>query len=256
MDFEELRNTLKQEQKSKLAKLEPDFYESVRTYLDGLRDEQKTASGKEAQFLTDELATASDRLQRIFNLRIGKIVNLASLSIMGEIGGIKQDINMMTQVERDIYDSVLGAVRHGWVAVEQAIAGESVVMGASVAPSTPVAHVTPVTPVTPVTSAAQVPPVESAPSVPEAVTGSSEDEMVVGGVEGFGMVSSSAPDGYTIVRVLKNIPTFVGTDSCHYTLAKNDVVTLPDLHATVLCKRRAVLPVKMPGSPGAINVGC
>ncbi len=243
MDFEELRNTLKQEQKSKLAKLEPDFYESVRTYLDGLRDERKTASGKEAQFLTDELATASDRLQRIFNLRIGKIVNLASLSIMGEIGGIKQDIDVMTQIERDIYDSVLGAVRHGWVAVEQAIAGESVVMGASVAPITPVA---PVTPVLPVTSAAQVPPVESVPSAPEAVAGrSSEDEGVVGGVEGVGMVSSSAPDGYTIVRVLKNIPTFVGTDSCHYTLAKNDVVTLPDLHATVLCKRRVVLPVEM-----------
>jgi len=216
MDFEELRNTLKQEQKSKLAKLEPDFYESVRTYLDGLREEQKTASGKEAQFLADELETASDRLQRIFNLRIGKIVNLASLSIMGEIGGIKQDIDMMTRIERDIYDSVLGAVRQGWSAVEQAIAGESVEMGESVTPITPVA---PVTPVTPVTSAAHVPPVESVTSVPEEVADRPSE-------------------------------TFVGTDSCHYTLAKNDVVTLPDLHATVLCKRRAVLPVEMSSVSG------
>ena len=253
MDFEELRNTLKQEQKSKLAKLEPDFYESVRTYLDGLREEQKTASGKEAQFLADELETASDRLQRIFNLRIGKIVNLASLSIMGEIGGIKQDINMMTQIEHGIYDSVLGAVRQGWSAVEQVIAGESVATGASVAPVTPVAPVTsvPATPVTPVTSAAHVPPVESVTSVPEEVADrQSEDVGEVGGVEGVEIVDSSAPDGYTIVRVLKNIPTFVGTDSCHYTLAKNDVVTLPDLHATVLCKRRAVLPVEMSSVPG------
>jgi len=244
MDFEELRNTLKLEQKSKLAKLEPDFYESVRTYLDGLREEQKTASGKEAQFLADELETASDRLQRIFNLRIGKIVNLASLSIMGEIGGIKQDINMMTQIERDIYDSVLGAVRQGWSAIEQTIAGECVATGASVAPITPVA------PVTPVTSAAHVPPVESVESVtsvPEEVASrQSEDAGDVRGVERVETVNSSAPEGYTIVRVLKSIPTFVGTDSCHYTLAKNDVVTLPDLHAMVLCKRRAVLPVEMP----------
>ncbi len=245
MDFEELRNTLKHEQKSKLAKLEPDFYESVRTYLDGLREEQKTASGKEAQFLADELETASDRLQRIFNLRIGKIVNLASLSIMGEIGGIKQDIDMMTRIERDIYDSVLGAVRQGWSAVEQAIAGESVEMGESVTPITPVA---PVTPVTPVTSAAHVPPVESVTSVPEEVADRQSEDA--GDLKGVETVKMGTPDGYAIVRVLKNIPTFVGTDSCHYTLAKNDVVTLPDLHATVLCKRRAVLPVEMSSVSG------
>ncbi|MCK5108486.1 MAG: DNA replication complex GINS family protein [Methanosarcinales archaeon] len=250
MDFEELRNTLKQEQKSKLAKLEPDFYESVRTYLDGLREEQKTASGKEAQFLADELETASDRLQRIFNLRIGKIVNLASLSIMGEIGGIKQDIDMMTRIERDIYDSVLGAVRQGWSAVEQVIAGESVEMGESVTPITPVA---PVTPVTPVTSAAHVPPAPPAPPVstppaPEAATARPAEDT--GNLEGVETVKMGTPDGYAIVRVLKSIPTFVGTDGHHYTLAKNDVVTLPDLHATVLCKRRAVLPVEMSSVSG------
>ncbi|MEA1905494.1 MAG: hypothetical protein U9N12_00880 [Euryarchaeota archaeon] len=242
MDFEELRNTLKQEQKSKLAKLEPDFYESVRTYLDGLREEQKTASGKEAQFLADELETASDRLHRIFNLRIGKIVNLASLSIMGEIGGIKHDIDMMTQIERDIYDSVLGAVRQGWSAVEQAIAGEYVATGASVAPITPVATATPVTPVAHVPYVKPAPPSPSPPA-PEAVTARPAED--VRDLEGVETVKIGTPDGYTIVRVLKNIPTFVGTDSCHYTLAKNDVVTLPDLHATVLCKRRAVLPVEI-----------
>ncbi len=225
MDFEELRNILKQEQKQKLAKLEPDFYENVRTYLDGLREEQKTASGREAQFLADELETASDRLQRIFKLRIGKIVNLASLSIMGEIGGIRHDIDMMTPIERDIYDSVLGAVRQGWNAVEQVIAGELVA------------------PVTPVTSVAQVRNVESAPPLPEEKAAEHDEDA--GGLEGVETVNIGAPEGYTIVRVLKNIPTFVGTDSHHYTLAKNDVVTLPDLHAKVLCKRRAVLPVEI-----------
>ena len=239
MDFEELRNILKQEQKPKLAKLEPDFYENVRMYLDGLHEERKTASGREAQFLADELETASDRLQRIFKLRIGKIVNLASLSIMGEIGGIKHDIDMMTQIERGIYDSVLGAVRQGWNAVEQLIASE------------PVVAVTPVTPATPVasaTSAAQVRHVESAPPVPEAATARPAEDA--GGLDGVEAVNLGAPEGYTIVRVLKNIPTFVGTDSHHYTLAKNDVVTLPDLHAKVLCKRRAVLPVAISSGSG------
>lgn len=241
MNFEELRNILKQEQKQKLAKLEPDFYENVRTYLDGLQEERKTASGREAQFLADELETASDRLQRIFKLRIGKIVNLASLSIMGEIGGIKRDIDMMTQIERDIYDSVLGAVQQGCSAVEQLIAGEPVATGESITPTTS-------TPVASVTSAAQVRHVESAPSATEeAAARPAEDAGEAGEVEA---VNSGAPDGYTIVRVLKNIPTFVGTDSHHYTLAKNDVVTLPDLHAKVLCKRRAVLPVAISSGSG------
>ena len=236
MNFEELRNILKQEQKQKLAKLEPDFYENVRTYLDGLQEERKTASGREAQFLADELETASDRLQRIFKLRIGKIVNLASLSIMGEIGGIKHDIGMMTQIERGIYDSVLGAVRQGWNAVEQLIAGE------------PVAAVAPTTPVASTTSAAQVRYVEPAPPLPEETAARpAEDAGDLGAVE---TVNPGAPEGYTIVRVLKNIPTFVGTDSHHYTLAKNDVVTLPDLHAKVLCKRRAVLPVAISSGSG------
>ncbi|HIE32002.1 MAG TPA: hypothetical protein EYP67_06450 [Methanosarcinales archaeon] len=225
MDFEELRNILKQEQKQKLAKLEPDFYENVRMYLDGLHEEQKTASGREAQFLADELETASDRLQRIFKLRIGKIVNLASLSIMGEIGGVKHDIDMMTPIERDIYDSVLGAVRQGWNAVEQVIAGEPVTSVTSAKPATQVGHV------------------ESGTVPEEAASRPAEDAGEVGAV------NPGTPDGYTVVRVLKNIPTFVGTDGCHYTLAKNDVVTLPDLHAKVLCKRRAVSPVEIP-SPG------
>jgi DNA replication initiation complex subunit (GINS family) len=146
---------------------------------------------------------------------------------------------MMTQIERGIYDSVLGAVRQGWNAVEQLIASELVVAVTPVTPATPVASAT---------SAAQVRHVESAPPVPEAATARPAEDA--GGLDGVEAVNLGAPEGYTIVRVLKNIPTFVGTDSHHYTLAKNDVVTLPDLHAKVLCKRRAVLPVAISSGSG------
>ena len=208
MDFEELRDILTREQRSKLAKLEPDFYESVRAYLDGLREEQKTASDREAPLLADELETAGDRLQRIFKLRVGKIVKLASLNISMEIDGTRYEVDAMTPVERDIYHSVLAAVRQGWSEIVGILAGKS-------GPPTP--EETPARIVEEVSDAEQIEDVE---------------------VPGHGVL-----DDYTIVRVLKDIPTFMGADSHHYTLAKNDVVTLPNLNAKVLCKRRVVSPV-------------
>ncbi len=208
MDFEELRSILLREQKSKLAKLEPDFYESVRAYLDGLREEQKTASGREVPLLTDELETAGDRLQRIFKLRVGKIVKLASLNISMEIDGTKYEVAAMTPVERNIYHSVLAAVRQGWSDIVGMITGES------------------------------------GPPAPEEMPARIVEEVTdVEHIEDTDVFGYGGLDDYTIVRVLKDIPTFMGTDSHHYTLVKNDVVTLPNLNAKVLCKRRAVSSV-------------
>ncbi|MEA1945409.1 MAG: hypothetical protein U9N07_08815 [Euryarchaeota archaeon] len=208
MDFEELRNILTREQRSKLAKLEPDFYESVRAYLDGLREEQKTASDREAPLLADEFETAGDHLQRIFKLRVGKIVKLASLNISMEIDGTRYEVDAMTPVERDIYHSVLAAVRQGWSAIVGMLTGES------------------------------------GPPTPEEIPARMVEEVSdVEHIEDVEVPGHGVLDDYTIVRVLKDIPTFMGADSHHYTLAKNDVVTLPNLNAKVLCKRRVVSPV-------------
>ena len=211
MDFEELRNILAKERESKLAKLDPDFYEGVRAYLDELRMERKTASEREAQFLADELDTAGNRLQHIFKRRVGKIVNLASLNIMAEIEGTMNEINAMTPTERSIYDSVLSAVRKGWHELDEMLAGES---------DQPMAQ----------------PIVEDIRS----------EEHVVEHVEDALPANHESRDklsDYTVVRVLKDVTTFMGADSHHYTLAKNDVVMLPNINANVLCKRRVVLPV-------------
>ena len=223
MDFEELRNILAKERESKLAKLDPDFYESVRAYLDELRMERKTASAREAQFLADELDTAGNRLQHIFKRRVGKIVNLASLNIMAEIEGTMNEINAMTPTERSIYDSVLSAVQKGWNELDEMLAGES---------DQPMAQ----------------PIVEDIRS----------EERNAEGIDGKAVMAERVEDiapanhdhesrdelaDYTVVRVLRDVTTFMGADSHHYTLAKNDVVMLPNINANVLCKRRVVLPV-------------
>jgi len=233
MDFEDLRNILAREQKSKLAKLEPDFYEGVRAYLDGLREEQQTAPGMEAQLLADELETAGNRLQRIFELRVGKIVNLASSHILAEIKGIKHGMDAMTPVERDMYDSVLVAVRKGWSDIERTVTGGSTL------PTTE-----------DIRPEGSTKPVED---VDERAKDASEgrEDLAIAHVTHEDHDSGNLSD-YTVVRVLRDIPTFMGADSHHYTLAKNDVVILPNLNANVLCKRRVVLPVTIKQTKGEV----
>ena len=233
MDFEDLRNILSREQKAKLAKLEPDFYEGVRAYLDGLRDEQQTAPKMEAQLLADELETAENRLQRIFELRVGKIVNLASSHILAEIKGIKQDMDAMTPVERDMYDSVLVAVRKGWSDIERAVTGRSTL------PATE-----------DIRSEELVEPVEAVDERAKDVSEERED-LTIAPANHEDHDNGNLKE-YTVVRVLKDVPTFMGADSHHYTLAKNDVVILPNLNANVLCKRRVVLPVTIKQTKGEV----
>ena len=233
MDFEDLRNILTREQKSKLAKLEPDFYEGVRAYLDGLREEQQAAPKMEAQLLADELETAENRLQRIFELRVGKIVNLASSHILAEIKGIKQDMEVMAPVERDMYDSVLVAVRKGWSDIERTVIGKSTLPATEDIRSEKL--------------------IEPVGDVGERVKDISEArcDVAIAHITHEDHDNGNLSD-YTVVRVLKDVPTFMGADSYHYTLAKNDVVMLPNLNANVLCKRRVVLPVTIKQTKGEV----
>ncbi|KAF5415049.1 MAG: hypothetical protein C5S48_06755 [Candidatus Methanogaster sp.] len=234
MDFEDLRNILTREQKSKLAKLEPNFYADVRAYLDGLREEQQTAPKMEAQLLADELETAENRLQRIFELRVGKIVNLAASNILAEIKGIKHDMGEMAPVERDMYDSVLASVRKGWSDIERMVIGNSTLTSTE-----------------DIRSEERMEPVEDVDDRVKDVSEACEETATVH------MAHENHDNGnlsdYTIVRVLKDVPTFMGADSYHYTLAKNDVVILPNLNANVLCKRRVVVPVTIKQTKGEVT---
>jgi len=244
MNFEELRDIAReQKSKSRLTKLDSDFYESARTYLDMLRREQETASGRELQFLSDEIKAATDRLQHIFNHRVRKILDLASLNLTGELGDTRQHTDMMTPIERDIYHSVLDAMRNGWSVVEGMIAGEPVPQAAAAMTATKIA--TEVIPevVPKVTSEVATETSAGQPAArPTDAAGNIAEET---GAATRTKDDSGALSDYTVVYVLKDIPTFVGADGNHYTLLRNDVVTLPNLNSRVLCKRRAVSPIAL-----------
>ncbi|KPQ45006.1 MAG: hypothetical protein MPEBLZ_00391, partial [Candidatus Methanoperedens nitroreducens] len=48
---------------------------------------------------------------------------------------------------------------------------------------------------------------------------------------------------YIVVRLLKDIPTFVGVDGRNYTLAKEDVAVLSTVNAKALINRKAAIQI-------------
>lgn len=49
-----------------------------------------------------------------------------------------------------------------------------------------------------------------------------------------------------MVKVLKDIPRFVGVDGRHYQLSGDDVVVLPKVNALVLCNKNIAIPLQNP----------
>ena len=56
---------------------------------------------------------------------------------------------------------------------------------------------------------------------------------------------------YILVRVLRDIPTFVGSDLSNYTLGKEDVVTVPAINAMALISKKAAVQIGVTSSPAA-----
>ncbi|VVB93582.1 Uncharacterised protein [uncultured archaeon] len=48
---------------------------------------------------------------------------------------------------------------------------------------------------------------------------------------------------YIVVRLLKDIPTFVGVDGRNYTLAKEDIAVLSTVNAKALINRKAAIQI-------------
>ena len=48
----------------------------------------------------------------------------------------------------------------------------------------------------------------------------------------------------TLIRALRDIPTFAGVDGNEYELSAQDIVTVPEVHAKALIKRKAAVQVQ------------
>jgi DNA replication factor GINS len=56
--------------------------------------------------------------------------------------------------------------------------------------------------------------------------------------------NSDLKEEVMMVKVLKDIPRFVGVDGRHYQLSEEDVVVLPKANALVLCNKNVAIPLQ------------
>ena len=253
-----LNNILREERKlkkprmqeSKFVPLEADFYIKVARQIHELEEEKNriedTYSTKYAM-IEDELRTARKALENLINLRTAKIITEASIR-----SSLKQrekyDPEAMTLEERRFYNRLLELMTEWWEWRRDLI------------------------------DKVKVREKQTAPALQEAVPqddGLQEDglpgdmpqvdRLEVGGrsanleweepqdaVLVEKKQKENLPEGkkdinkeYIVVRLLKDIPTFVGVDGRNYTLAKEDVAVLSAVNAKALINRNAAIQISV-----------
>jgi DNA replication factor GINS len=200
MDIETLGAVLRREKDTAtLHELPGDFCEEVSTYLKNLEEEKKEADERWNERVEDEIRSATGKVEDIVRRRIGKIVKLAS-------SGTKTPPKGMLAEEERIFAGVKRYVDEGKERLFALMMGEQEGERAGVR---------------------------------------AEGEVEAEGEESpWHIFKSTEPtpvkdrdEDLHIVRILEDIPTFMGTDGRIYKVKREDVIMLPKTNAEILCKR-------------------
>lgn len=136
MNLDELRSVQsKERRKDSLQQLRDSFYEDVATYVSDLRTTRDRRaeqvsnpfSDDEVRRLSDELETAEEVAEAVFERRVGKVVKLASFAAADMSVGT----DGMTGEERDLFDDLVSRIKRNKRDVLDILAGDD---------DTPVAH--------------------------------------------------------------------------------------------------------------------
>ena len=206
MDIETLGAVLRKEKDTgSLQELPGDFCEDVSTYLKSLDEEKKEADERWSERVEDEIRSATGKVEDIVRRRIGKIVKLAS-------SGAKTPSKGMLAEEERIFEGVKRYVDEGKEQLFALMMGEGRQAGE-----------------------------------PEGVRKGGkrkEKEEAAGEEASWHIFKSTEPtpvkdrdEDLHIVRILEDIPTFMGTDGRIYKVKREDVIMLPKTNAEILCKR-------------------
>ncbi|RQG95852.1 hypothetical protein [Natrarchaeobius chitinivorans] len=115
MNLDELRSVQsKERQKDSLQNLRPSFYQEVGEYIADLEDERDRVaeqaddpfSSPEVGRLTDEIETAKDVVEAVYERRMGKLVKQASLAA----AGMPADDEGLTAEEVDLFDDLVDRI--------------------------------------------------------------------------------------------------------------------------------------------------
>ena len=134
MDLDDLRGVQASERSTdSLQSLRDSFYREVAEYINGLREERSRAAeraddpfgSEEVRHLTDEIETAEEVAEAIYDRRLGKVVKRASLAA----AGMPTDEEGLTDEETALFGAVVEEIESRRGAVLSSFAGESEIPG-------------------------------------------------------------------------------------------------------------------------------
>jgi DNA replication factor GINS len=273
--YDDLVRILEDEvKKSTLSKLWFDFYKELHEYIKELEIiDQKISRrhSEEAIMIQYELKNALSTVGNIFNIRIRKIIKMASGKAFSKNPTIiAHDIENMTPEERNIYQQVLDAILLGKKNTIEPILGNGTKFDhitqsqdieqqvahqekPDIGPAVGVmeymsdqelalmeqeaAKIRPDNHTSPIDNATQ-PPENTVSAHTPAVSG--EGDTAHSDEKGKKDLNKE----YIVVRILKDLPIFIGTDGRNYTLSSQDVAVLPKVNAKALVKRKVAVQLE------------
>jgi DNA replication factor GINS len=132
MNIDELRSAQsKERQKSDLQQLRESFYGDVAAYVEELEAERERAAERaedpfgspEVQQLTNDIETAKDTAEAIYERRLGKIVKKASL-VSAEMAN-PNDVNGLTAEEQALFSDLVERIEENKAHMLDVIAGDA-----------------------------------------------------------------------------------------------------------------------------------
>lgn len=238
-----LENILKveREERKKLVPLEHDFYGNIVQQIQGLEDEKRKINDQYSTkhaIIEDEQKTVKNAIESIIYKRTTKIINEARYNAEMSLHETsrqkeKQNLDSMTGEERIFYNRLLEVMTE-W---------RSEIVNSIFKREKPVYHKPEV--------------LQQEDKLPEILSAEKSDiskelpekNDISKQPPEKNDISKELPDKkdiskeYIVVRLLKDIPTFVGVDGRNYTLAKEDVAVLSTVNAKALINRKAAIQI-------------
>ncbi|HHH77995.1 MAG TPA: hypothetical protein ENL18_02130 [Thermoplasmatales archaeon] len=210
--YAKLRSLERMERQSpELTNIGNDFYRSAFEYIKELEkrfDEEmeKNPSSKKVSLISDELRNTRRIWESIFERREKKVVQAALSAARGGSHTPKS----LTEQEKIFYGELLEILRKNR---EMIFGGQT----------------------------RNIKKEESDGINNDENKGDEEDKQ-----KDINAVNGGGSNGNKILRILKDVPPFVGADMKKYSLKKEDIITMPDDTANILLKRGAAEEVKVP----------
>lgn len=198
MKLEDLHLIQVNERRSKgLQMLERNFYEKTGEYISALEGKKHGADDSESMVIDNELRNAKSVVDDIFKRRIGKVIKMATTKAFG------LDIHPegATSEELEIFEQLVDLIKKGKSRMGSAIFRKA----------------------------------KNMESV-EKNKARTKSSLLHGRMKQPANRKNIGKD-FTIVRILKDIPVFMGADGHSYKLSEQDVVVLPRVNAKALFDR-------------------